>query len=254
MSDDNSSGFKVYSMGIVSEDKKTGSDIIKVAPMEKIPFFNGKISDHGEKYDTEAPDASGVKRKSNVTSEATIIAKWTPLGASNRISAPDVSAGETVTIYTFADTNDYYWSTVFREPKLRKLEKAMYAWSNTPSSETAFDKNSSYWCEVSTLDQSVTFHTSKNNGEPFSYDIKIDARNGNLSIVDNAGNTIKLDSKNSEINIESLDKVKVSNKSGDSINVTAGNITIKSTSVKIEGNLSVSGNIGASGSVHGTNI
>lgn len=254
MASGDKSELKIYSMGVVSEDKKTGSDLIKVAPMEKIPFFNGEISGQGEQYNVEAPDGSGVNRKSTSTSEATIVAKWVPFGGSNRMSAPDVTAGETVVLFTFADTNDYFWTTIFREPKLRKLEKVLYAYSNTPSGQTAFDMTTSYWVEVDTIGKSVTLHTSKNDGEPFSYDIKLDTRNGNFSLKDNVGNTIGLDSKNSQITLESLEKVSVSNKGGDSVSISSGKVAIKSSSISIEGNLTVKGNISASGSVHGTNI
>lgn len=254
MASGDSSELKLYSLGVVSEDKKTGSDFIKVAPMEKIPFFNGEISQQGEKYNVEAPDAGGVNRKSSVTSEATIVAKWTCLGGSNRVSAPDVCAGETVVLLTFADTNDYYWTTIFREPKLRKLEKVLYAFSNEPSGQKEFNKDTSYWFEIDTLTKAITLHTSKNNGEPFSYDIKLDTRNGNFSIKDNVGNSVGLDSKNSQITVESLEKISVKNKGGDSINISSGNVTVKSSSISIEGNLTVKGNISASGSVHGTNI
>ena len=49
------SEFKFYSIGIVAEDKKVGSDYIKVSPREVLPFFNGNISEHGQDYKAEAP-------------------------------------------------------------------------------------------------------------------------------------------------------------------------------------------------------
>lgn len=70
---------------------------------------------------------------------------------------------------------------------------------NLPKGLTPFDKTSSYWLEVSTHDQKIQFHTSKSNGEPYTYDVIFDTSNGNFTIQDDAGNSILLDSPSSTI-------------------------------------------------------
>jgi hypothetical protein len=240
----NLSELKPYSTAILAEDKKTGSDYIKAWPVEVIPFYNGNIAEQGSDYKVEAPDASGVLKKSKVTSEATVVAKWIPIGGGNRMSAPDVCAGETVLLYKFADAEDFYWTTMTREPLLRKKEKVMYAYSNIDSSTKEFDKNSSYWFEVDTIGKKAQLHTSKNDGEPYAYDVIIDTKKGNLTITDSSGNVFKLDSANSELKVETLSKVTLANKGGDSFSISNGKVAIKTS-----GSLDISGKVAITGSL-----
>lgn len=188
------SKFKIYSIGIVAETKPEGTDLIKVVPNEVLPMLSGDIGEQETEYRTSAPNAKGVKKNNSVKGDAIIVAKWMPDGNENQTSAPDVVKGETVKIYRFADTDEYYWTTVFREPTLRRLEHVLKSYSNLPSGQTAYDKDSSYWIEISTKQKHIHLHTSKNDGEAVAYDIRLDTRNGSFSIEDSAGNNIILDS------------------------------------------------------------
>jgi phage baseplate assembly protein gpV len=172
-----------------------------------------------------------------------------PNGSDNRITPPDVSSGETVKIYRFADTDEYYWCTVFREPSLRKQETVNYSFSNVKGSG-AFDRDSSYSMEVSTHDKYIRVHTSNSDGEPYTYDIGIDTSNGKVSIADNIGNSIVLDSPSSSAVVTT----------NTSITLKSPTVTIEATNVKIKGDMAVDGEItGTKGitvtnAVHGNNI
>lgn len=196
-------GLRYYSLGIVTKTKPEDTDYIMVKPIEVMPMSSGKIDDEDEEvaetheHESEIEDASGVVRGEKVFSEEAIVAKWIRLGSSQRISSDDVVEGETVRIFRYGETEQYYWSPCMREPTIRGKEHVLYAWSNVEGGgrgEESFDKDSSYWIEVSTRDKHVRLHTSMNDGEPFSYDITLDTASGVFSIDDNDGNSMVLDS------------------------------------------------------------
>lgn len=233
MSAERESGLKLYSLGIVAVTKDKGSDAIKVTPIEVLTLGNKKLSEEKNNYKVEMPDAKGVKRSSEIESESMLIAKWIPFGHSNRLTPPDVVAGETVILFRFADTEEYYWTTIFREPKLRRLETVNYGYCNIPQGLEPFDKQTSYWFEVSTDQKYIKLHTSKNDGEPYEYDIILDTEKGNLLIDDNAGNSIELNSEQNKLSI-------ITNTD---VYIKSPTVTIEAETTHITGNVQVDGNL-----------
>lgn len=182
-------------MGIVAKDKPTGTDTISVMPIEHITDTKGDINQESD-YESKAKDHKNVPNQTKSVSKNTIDAIWIPLGGSNRISSPDVIAGETVLIFTYADTNEFYWTTYLREPSIRRLEKVLYGYSNLSGGarSDAFDRETSYWYEVDTMNKYIKIHTSDNDGEYTTYDITINTKDGNIEIKDGVGNFIYFDS------------------------------------------------------------
>ena len=189
------SKFTLYSLGIVAKDKPTSTDTITVMPIEHINDTVGDVNDTSD-YESNSVNHKQVPSKSKAVSKNTITANWISLGSSNRISSPDVIAGETVLIYTYADTNEYYWTTYLREPSIRRLEKVLYGYSNLSSGARSenFGRDTSYWLEVDTMNKYVKLHTSDNDGEFTTYDIRINTKEGSLDIKDGVGNSIVMDS------------------------------------------------------------
>lgn len=219
---DNQSNLKPYSLGIVVETKPRGTDYILVSPIEELNIQSeGSIKDHTKDFKGEQSDLESTSFKTEHESKNYIRAKWLPYGESNRTTAPDVVANETVMLYKFGDVDEYYWFDVMREPELRRLEDVLYSYSNQKSGQAPFDKDSSYWVRYNTKDKYIHLHTSKNDGEPFTYDVLIDTKTGIVTIKDDVGNLIQLDSSADTANI-------ITNKD---INLTAGsNINIKAGS------------------------
>lgn len=197
---------KIYSLGIVTVDKPRTTDDIEVCPIEELSLTDGKISDIEKPYETSLLDAGDVGAKSKAKSGATLTAKWIPYGHSNRITSPDVIKNETVLLFRFADTDEYYWTTIFREPQIRRLETVCYMYGDLTEPLKQWDKESSYWLEYSTHDQHIHLHTSKSNKEPYIYDVRIDTKEGYIEVKDDVGNFIKFDSAKTDIRIENADK------------------------------------------------
>ena len=201
------SGLKFYSLGIVMENKKLDEDMIEVDPIEDFTLDEGKIVKDDRKYDVSLPDHKGRVKKSKMEGGSMLKAKWIPFGHSNRDTAPDVRKNETVLLFRFADEQEYYWTTIMREPELRRLERVRYSYCNKPGGLEAYDDDSSYWLEISTVDQHIHLHTSDNNGEVCKYDVKIDSKAGRINIKDDLGNFIELRSPEGELETTTTSKV-----------------------------------------------
>lgn len=196
---DRESKFKPYSLGIVLVDKAAKSDNIQVVPIEELHLDNGLITGQIRKFDIKAPDHKGIKRSTKIEGGSMLVAKWIPYCHSNRMTAPDVIKNETVMIYRYADTDEYYWDTIFREPNIRRLETVCYAYGDLPSGLEPFDKSSSYWIEWDTVNKHVWLHTSTSDGEPFAYDVEINTGKGYINVRDSVGNYIELESNENTI-------------------------------------------------------
>lgn len=193
------SSLHLFSLGIVVEDKGRSTDIISVSPIEQLPLINGKLSDYNPEYKASAPDSKGALQNSKVSAKSVIKAKWLPFGHSNRLTSPDVIKNETVLIFRYADTEEYHWTTIFREPGIRRKETVFYAYGNKETPLEKWDKNSSYWFAVSTHDKYIHLHTSRSDGEFVEFDIHIDTKYGSITMSDGLGNYSKFDSKTGEM-------------------------------------------------------
>lgn len=238
---------KLYSIGIVLEDKDENGDMIKVTPVEKLSLFTGDLNEQKIKFNVSLPDAQGVKREEHIEGGVDIVAKWI-FSDGNRITAPNVKKNESVLIYRFADTDEFYWQTFMREPSLRRLEHVCYGFSNLPKGINTYEKDSSYWFEISTREKYIQLHTSKNDNELFEYDIKLDTKDGNLKIADDIENSISIDSKNRLITIKhtsghtieiSDDNISISESGGSNISFSNGNVTINCNNLNFNTNNTV---------------
>jgi hypothetical protein len=199
------SKLKFYSLGTVAENKKPSSKEVEVTPIEEMPMLDGELVPVATDYNAKATDNLGSSYETTVETTTTIKAKWLPIGAGNRISAPDVRRGEMVMLYKFGDTDKYFWATLNEDLKLRKLETVIYAFSATTNESAEMNAETFYFIEISTHKKLITLHTSKDNAEPYGYDIQLDTGNGKLVITDDIGNFILLDSSQNKIQLMNVD-------------------------------------------------
>ncbi len=247
-----------YSLGIVVEDKKIGTDYAILTPIEQLSTAEGKLN----KTETIATPQGAQLKKRN-----TIIAKWIQDGDTNRITSPNVYKNETVKIFRFADTDKYYWTTVFHEPLIRRLEEVTYAYSNKKAPLEQYDANSSYYITYSTLNKFIHLHTSTNDGELAGYDVFINTKTGEISVTDTHNNQIYWKSVSKKLIIQNFNEfdiniLKIINvQIGKTLNINVGNNTsftcpqvvinanqnviVNTPTYTLNGNLNVNGNIQA---------
>lgn len=191
-----------HSIGIVGANKLLNSDLIEVTPIEESPMLDGELTDNIQKYKAKGTNNDQAAFDIELNTTTTIEAKWFPLGNSNRVTSPDVRRGEMVVIYRFADSDKYWWNTMKNDAMLRRLETVVYAFSNNSKENILNDSTTTYYLEISTHKKLVTFHTAKNDGEPFSYDVQINTKEGYLIITDDDGNEIVLNSTDKRITLK----------------------------------------------------
>lgn len=221
------SKLKFYSLGLVAKNKPLTSKSIEVTPIEDFPMIDGEVNDHKEKYKSSSKDANDSVTNVHVDTTVSIKATWLPINNSNRKTAPDVRRGETVVLYQFADTDKYYWNTMFDDIKLRRLETVIYSFSNNSKENVPDDAESTYYLEVSTHRKLMHIHTSKNDGEPFAYDVQIDAKNGVITFTDDADNFFILNSRDKRLTMHNAD--------GSILDIDKKTITLDAKSVFING-------------------
>lgn len=200
------SKLEIYSIGEAAENKKLGSRILEVTPIEVVPMLNGEINADQTVEKIKSQDASGGTYEVKTTTANSVPATWLPLGSSNRFTPPDIRRGERVVLYRFADQAKFYWATLFDDIALRKLETVIYAWSGTKDeSVTEVTPEHYYFLEVSTHRGLIHFHTSKKNGEFTSFDVQLNAKDGLIRIQDDLGQLVIVDSKERQVLLKNAD-------------------------------------------------
>lgn len=190
------SELKRYSVGIVVRDKLRTTDVIEVFPIEKMGNIDLDLNNidelksyvkEGNETDLLAANKSHILR-----------AKWHPRGQTNRSTPPDVVRGETVDIYRYGNSDNYFWDTAWNDNDLRKTEHVMYVFSNTPNEKQELNIDNTYYITVSTKDKYVKIHTSDNDGELCTYDIELNTKKGFFQLLDGRKNFMLLDSSKDE--------------------------------------------------------
>lgn len=223
------SGLKTYSIGIVAENKALDSKHIEVIPIEALNLMDSELGSGTEAIKSSGIDGDGVPYQIEVQMGATLKAEW--LGETNRMTAPDVRRGEQVRLYRQGDADKFYWESLGRNDELRRLETVLYRYSGLPdNNDESIDEDNSYYWEISTHGKTITLKTSKRNGEFCRYTLQFDTDAGQVILVDDVGNEIQLDSKNTLIHLKNadgstvdLDKRDVNITAPDNINLKAGN-------------------------------
>lgn len=194
-----------YSIAIVAANKPLDSHDIEATPIEDLTMLDGEITDNVMEVTTSGAGEDGSSYQTQLQSTASVKATWLPLGGSNRKTAPDVRRGEYVVLYRFGDTDKYYWTTLFYDMKLRKLETIIFVLSNTQDESQDGTAENTYFMEFSSHNKLLHIHTSKSDGEPFVYDIQLNTKDGSLTIQDDIGNFFSFDSKNVRLELKNAD-------------------------------------------------
>jgi hypothetical protein len=199
-----------------------------------VSFANGEITDHAADYMSASVDASGSSYSEKISTTISVQATWLPIGSSNRRTAPDVRRGELVVLYQFADTDQFWWTTLKDDANLRKLETVIYAFSGTRDENATANADNCYFLEISTHNKIVHFHTSNADGEPYKYDIQINTGKGFIQIQDDQGNYIKFDTAAHQISIVNQDssmmevnKTNINMVCTDDFNIQCNNLNAK---------------------------
>lgn len=236
------SKFNIYSYGIVAEPKLISSREILITPLETMPFFDGDIRGDEANIKDEFVDKDNRPYSVEVMTDHTIKAEWLPLGNDNRDTPPDVRRGERVLIYRYEQNDKFYWQSTGQDQGLRRLETIVYRFSDTvDESTTKLTDTNSYWLEISTHKQNVQFQTVKNNGEKVAFGLQFDSKEGKLTVKDDLGNHLFIDSTQSYVELGNssgsfvaLDKNKILGQASDSITFKTKSFNVEATTANFK--------------------
>lgn len=239
-----------YSYGIVAKNKDLSSDLIEVVAIEDNSFYDGELTDTIDKIEAEGKDHNDKSFKTKVETTNSIKAKWLSFTDTNRMSSPDVRRGEQVIIWRFGDTDQYWWCTLQQDKHLRRLETVIYGFSNLRKENIKLDHTNMYWFEISTHRKVVRFHTSKNDEEPFAWDIQLDTKKGTFTLDDNDGGFFFYDAKNKHFKMQNKDGSYFEIDKGAATISAAEKITLKTGELVVDAPMATfSQNIRSGGSV-----
>ncbi|QVD49382.1 hypothetical protein LUCX_312 [Xanthomonas phage vB_XciM_LucasX] len=199
------SGMRLYSLGRAANNKALNSDELEITPIEQLSQLDGELvslpfqsTAQGQRSDGSAYDAS-------VTLNTALTAKWLPM-RSNRRTAPDVRRGERVFIYRYKDTDQFYWTETGWDDHLRRLETIHLRVSATAQEDADMEDVSNwYHLAISTHEKLIHLETSLANGEKAKYALQINTATGVVSLLDDFGNLIQLESVEKIISLKNGD-------------------------------------------------
>lgn len=213
------SSIHFYSIGVVAANKKFEKDpkgkhnlpshYIEVVPIEHFGFVDGELTDNKDELEAKSKNFNGESWEVKVDTTPSIMAKWFPISNTNRVTAPDVRRGEVVLLWQFGDTDEYWWTDCAFDDAMKRLtrrrETIIWVLNNNPKEDDPENADNSYWVEWSTHRKVLHIHTSKNDEEPFMYDIQLDTKNGIFQLRDDDDNYIFLNSAERHIHLHNKD-------------------------------------------------
>lgn len=248
------SSFHLHGIGVVVEDRPDGDDpVIIVNLVEKLTLQTGPMNSESESETVDITLAGGIKSKAIVSGSRLIRPRWVPEGDANRMTPPDVRVGESVKIYRNSDESEYFWSTVFIEPILRRLEHVIWGFGNTRNKGERLSKQNTYYAEWNTKDKVVNFVTTMSDGERYSYHFSLDPGNSGAFLRDNIGNGITISSDEASVTVTDSEGGIVELKAGFATITAPAGYRVKAPKITLDGPtdilgpLSLYGNMGMYG-------
>ena len=204
--------------GYAAADKDNGSRVLYVYCEELLPFVSGEI-----RATTVASNISTTDGKNKFTGSATtknfIKCTYRDDSGTNNAFPPDIRRGEQVRIFNIGDTDQWYWAPTGRNDSARRTEHKRIAISDTLQNNPDLDDNNTYYFEMNTrTDQKIEFSTANSNGEKFRYKFIISPKNSTITLCDDGGNLLLIES--------AVPRISLINSSNSMIQMDGVNITV----------------------------
>lgn len=207
----NDSKLKLYSFGVVAENKPMSTDVALVVPVEVFPLADGELAVDDTELVTEGEDEDGKKYSVKVVTRLAIKCKWLQMGT-NRHTSPDVRRGERVAIYRWADSDIFYWVTLGLDDHLRRLETVIWRFSDVPDglSDEPLSIDNCHTFEISAHRKLLTLTTAQSNEEPYGYTFQFNLGEGCVTLADTDKNYFEFDSSETKLTMQNRDGTFVS--------------------------------------------
>lgn len=248
---------RFISMGIVELNKKRGTGMVYVTPIELVPEISDDIDGSvNDKIAKGIDPLTDTTYRVSVSYGKAMWCKW--YGETNRKTAPDVRRGERVLIWQVGDSDVYYWQSLGRDDHLRRLETVVWTFNANPNNDDKMPSDEDTWSmEINTHDGHATFRTTMKNNEKAMWTTQYNMAKGYFSHEDEKGNVVYIDSVNTDMMFRNADdtfiqlyKDKINletvtwNAKIDTFNVEAKDINITTNTMDVRCSNSLLGTIG----------
>lgn len=229
----------------VLEDKELGSDVILVSPIETFPGSTGLMVADTQAVDVKGKDSTGTEYGAKSNTDNVMKATWLRWG-SQRISSPDVRRKMRVMLYRYADTDEYYWEDMGLDSHLKRLETIIYGINNDPNGtgESKVLPQNMHTIEFSSHTKQFTLRTAKSQGEAVAYVLQLNLAQAVLTIADDTGNVLSLDSTEAIWHLQNafgsyftMDKNNLMAYAAELISLETKLVNITAETVKVKANL-----------------
>jgi len=183
----------------VASTKETNSHEIMVYPPLLFPTADGGVTADVARVKKDAVDSMGKKVNTDMLkSNKTVPATWKPIGEPNRLTPPDVREGTPVSLYQFAGSSDYYWTTFGFAAETMRCETIVYGWNAMPddNEDSKYDLSKYYTVTIDTRGGSMSVRNSNANGEKSLIEAKLNFMEGNIMLSGAQGSLFVWDDVN----------------------------------------------------------
>lgn len=209
--------------GIAICDKSESSRNLKVYCKDLLFLMQGELSAKNIENTVKSNGTDKSVKTSNITGKNYIDCVYGgDFTNSNRAYPPDVRKGETVKIFQYGDSDQWYWMGCDRSQSLRKTERVRWHVNDTLENDCNLTDDNTYYFEMDTRQHKhILFSTSQSDGEEHQYRFKISPEDSQIIISDEKMNMFVLDTNQTRITM--------ANEKGSLIQLDGENIKIMCT-------------------------
>lgn len=240
--------FDVF-FGVAVEDKALDSRKLRVFLRELTPFAGGDLKNNARSETYTMKDEAGNDISGNVKTTNNVVADFFGMN-SNSAFPPCVVAGEQVIVFKYEGEDKYYWMPAGRDDNMRKTEIMRLAVSGDNAENKSLSESNTYFVEMdSKVGKRIRMHTSKANGEAFGYDFSMDAGTNTITLGDDVGNKVIIDSNTNKLTLTNKEGSVISLNGKDIVIMAAGNLVMRAA-----GTMYLDGPTVKGGNIEGANI
>lgn len=236
------SQLRLYSYGIVTEDKEVSAQykkgesikeifdkdrLIYATPIEISSYIDKELKRNETKVESKGVDADDQSYQVTLTSVNDVPALYLPLhGFASNI--PHMKKGEKVLLWKFADEDEFYWTPIGTDPNLRRDDHhGLYVAATPDAGDELKIGINTYTHEVSPKKKIIESKTSKANGESNILHTTLDGAKGKTATGDDEGNEVTTDAKKKSVSMK--------NSAGTEISATAGQYKLENAATSLIG-------------------
>lgn len=187
--------------GYAAADKANDSRTLYVFCEELLPFVSGELS--ASVIDSNISTTDGKDKYTGKVGTTNVIkCTYRDDSGANKAFPPFIRKGEQVRVFNIGDTDQWYWAPTGRNDNARRTDCVRYFVGDTLENNPDLTDDNTYYLELNTrTDQKVEISTANTNGEKFRYKFQISPKTNSVTLCDDSGNIIMIESDKPRITL-----------------------------------------------------